>query len=257
MPKVKNPKADQIIPPHRSHSILSDIRHYFIHKPLIPTFVNFHPDGEREIFTQRIMQRISIDVNDYVVLNVHKIGIDAPARYVFEELLKWDGDPVCWPNHVATVELVNQKLDQINIFLLGKKNSFFGLKSLFGYHFVPLFQMEAERIQTSPAISEVDNARYILYRCRGGYPIGIFAVYVRSSIAEQGEEQKTQFFLVVAFNFYGKKNWSNMNPINKIWEKIHNRVTSNVMNRLKQLCEWRFQQVRTDIDISSSEKNSA
>jgi hypothetical protein len=192
------------------------------------------------------MQRIGINVNDYAVLNIHKIGIDVPARYVFEELLKWDGDPACWPNHVATVELISEQLNHIKIFLLGRKKSLFGLNSLFGYNFVPLFQMEAERIQTSPAISDVDNARFILYRCRGGYPIGIFAVYVRSSIAEQGEKEKTQFFLVVAFNFYGEKHWSNMNLINKIWEKIHNRVTSNVMNRLKQLCEWRFQQLKQE-----------
>ena len=32
--------------------------------------------------------------------------------------------------------------------------------------------------------------------------------------------------------------------INKIWEKIHSRVTRNVLNRFKQLCEWRFQRIQ-------------
>jgi hypothetical protein len=27
--------------------------------------------------------------------------------------------------------------------------------------------------------------------------------------------------------------------MNKIWEYIHNRVTANVLNRMKQLVEWR------------------
>ena len=59
----------------------------------------------------------------------------------------------------------------------------------------------------APSPSDLDNARYVLYKCRGGYPIGIFSVYVRSSIAQEGETEATQVFMVVGFNFYGREDW--------------------------------------------------
>ena len=97
-----------------------------------------------------------------------------------------------------------------------------------------------------PDPDEFDNARYLLYDCSGGYPIGIFSMYVRSSIAEQHEVEPTQLFLVVGFNFYGRENWSRKRIINRTWEGVHNRVTANVMNRFKQLCEWRFEKIRSN-----------
>jgi hypothetical protein len=69
-------------------------------------------------------------------------------------------------------------------------------------------------------------------------------MYVRSSIAEQGEIEQTQLFFAVGFNFYGKENRSNTGIVNKTWEKVHNRVTANILNRFKQLCEWRFQRIQ-------------
>jgi len=47
--------------------------------------------------------------------------------------------------------------------------------------------------------------------------------------------------MVVGFNFYGKKNWPDTHIVNTAWERIHNRVTANILNRFKQLCEFRFQ----------------
>jgi hypothetical protein len=32
--------------------------------------------------------------------------------------------------------------------------------------------------------------------------------------------------------------------VNKIWEGIHNRVTSNVANRFKKLIEWKFEHLK-------------
>jgi hypothetical protein len=69
-------------------------------------------------------------------------------------------------------------------------------------------------------------------------------MYVRSAIAGQGEIEQSQLFLAVGFNFYGKEHKLGINIVNKIWEKIHNRVTANVLHRFKQLCEWRFQRIQ-------------
>lgn len=218
-------------PPKRSRSIFSDVRFFFLHKPSIRTLIEFSGAEEKKEYSFRIMQRIGIDVTRYSVLNIHRIGIDVPVRNVFEELLSWDGDSTCWPNHIATVDREEGQLETIQVFLLGLKKM------------KPLFSLNARKIQRFPGISD-DNARYLLYDSRGGYPIGIFAIYVRSSIAEQEEIEKTQLFFAVGFDFYGKTFSSKINIVNKIWEKVHNRVTSNILNRFKQLCEWRFQRIQ-------------
>lgn len=59
---------------------------------------------------------------------------------------------------------------------LGFKKTFFGLK------FIPLFNLDALKFQHLPGPSD-DNARFLLFESSGGYPIGIFTMYVRSSIA--------------------------------------------------------------------------
>jgi hypothetical protein len=230
-------------PPERSHGILSDIRSFFFHRPDIPTLIKFSGEAERENYSHRIMQRIEIDVTKYSVLNIHRIGIHVPVRYVFEELLHWDGDSTCWPNHIAAVDRLGGRLENIQIFLLGRRKYPLGLKNgIFGLKYIPLFSLDAMKFQYTPGPSD-DNARYLLYDSSGGYPIGIFTMYARSAITTQGEIEQTQLFLAVGFNFYGKEHRSNINIVNKIWEKLHNRVTANVLNRFKQLCEWRFQRI--------------
>ena len=69
-------------------------------------------------------------------------------------------------------------------------------------------------------------------------------MYVRSAIPEQKETEQAQLFFSVGFDFYGKVGGLDISIINKIWEKIHNRATSNILNRFKQLCEWRFQRLQ-------------
>ena len=231
-------------PPKRSRGLMSDFRFFFLHRPKLPTLIKFSNETERENYSNSIMQRIGIDVSKYSVLNIHRIGIQVPVQYVFEELLQWDGDSTCWPNNLANVERLKGELEHIQIFFLGHKKYPFGLKNgIFGFKFIPLFCLNAIRFQHLPGLSD-DNARYLLYDSSGGYPIGIFTMYVRSPIAERGEVEPAQLFLAVGFNFYGKENRSKINIINKIWEQIHNRVTTNVLNRFKQLCEWRFQRVQ-------------
>jgi hypothetical protein len=230
-------------PPEKSHGFLSDIRSFILHKPAKPTLVTFASEGEREEYTHRIMQRIGIDVAKYSVLNIHRIGVEVPVRYVFEELIHWDGESSCWPNHIATVDRLDGRLERIRILLCGWRKYPFGFKkSFFGLKFIPLFNLSAIRIQRLPGLSD-DNARYLLFDSSGGYPIGIFAMYVRSSIPERGELEKTQLFFAVGFDFYGKARPPGIPIVNKIWETIHNRVTSNILNKLKQLCEWRFERL--------------
>ncbi|MBA7713511.1 hypothetical protein ES703_122514 [subsurface metagenome] len=231
-------------PPERSYGILSDIRYFFFHRPAIPTLIELPSEAEKEVYSHLIMQRIGIDVTKYSVLNIHRIGIHVPVRYVFEELLHWDGDSTCWPNHIAAVDRLDGRLERIQIFWLGRKKYPFGFKNgIFGLKFIPLFSLDAKKFQHLPGLSD-DNARYLLYDSSGGYPIGIFTMYVRSAIPKRGEVEQAQLFLAVGFNFYGKEHRPNINIVNKIWEKIHNRVTANVLNRVKQLCEWRFQRIQ-------------
>jgi len=231
-------------PPKRSQGLLSDFRYFFLHRPEKPTLIKFANETERENYSHSIMQRIGIDVTKYSVLNIHRIGIQVPVQYAFEELLQWDGDSTCWPNHLATVYRIEGSLEHIQIFFWGRKSYPFGLRNgFFGFKFIPLFSLNAIRFQHIPGLSD-DNARYLLYDSSGGYPIGIFTMYVRSPITEREEIEPSQLFLAVGFNFYGKESKSKIKPVNKIWEQVHNRVTANVLNRFKQLCEWRFQRIQ-------------
>ncbi|MCP5101935.1 MAG: hypothetical protein GY950_01085, partial [bacterium] len=173
-----------IVPPSRSRGILSDIRFFFLHKPAVPTLIESDSEEERENYSRRIMQRLGTSVADYSILNIHKIGINAPVKYVFEELLKWDGDSTCWPNHIAAVQRIHGRLERIRIFLFGIKKSSLTL----------LFNLNAIKIQRLPDPADFDNARYLLYKCSGGYPIGIFSMYARSSITVLNEEEQTQLF---------------------------------------------------------------
>jgi len=242
---MRNGRKAVPAPPARSRNWMTDVRHFFLHKPEIPTLVRFNSMEERENYSQRIMQRLQLDVHRYVILNIHQIGINLPVKYVFDELMKWDGDATCWPNHLAEVNRIDGRLDAIHLYPFGWRNYPFKRKNGFlGLHYIPLFNLNARRIQETPDPDEMDNARYLLYDCSGGYPIGIFSMYARSPIASQGEVETTQVFLVVGFNFYGREDWSKKRLVHGFWEGIHNRVTSNVMNRFKQLCEWRFNQIQ-------------
>ena len=95
----------------------------------------------------------------------------------------------------------------------------------------------------------------MLYSCKGGYPIGIFVYFVRSSIAAQGEKDMSQVFLGVSFDFYGKKNWPLFRLVHRVWQSVHNRVTANVLHRFKQLCEWRFE--RTSERLFRDDRDAA
>ena len=233
-------------PPNKSKNLLTDVNNFLLHKPEHETLIRFNTEKERKEYSDRIMQRIDIDANQYSVLNLHKIGIDAPTSYVFNELLQWNGDSTCWPNHIAKVDRKENDLGNIRILPFGWSTyPLRFMKSLFGIKIIPLFLLNAITIKKQPDYFDGDNARYLLYKCSGGYPIGIFAMYTRSSIRSMGEKTKSQLVFGVGFNFYGNKNWQeNRKLINKLWEMLHNRVTSNVLNRIKKLAEWRIMQIK-------------
>lgn len=229
-------------PPSRSKNIFTDIFYFLLHKPETNTLIKFKSAEKRDKYNKSVMQRSGIDPNQYSVLNIHKIGVNAPVSHIFNELLQWNGDSTCWPNHIAKVDRIENDLKNIRILPFGwKKYPFKFMKSIFGLKLIPLFLLKAIKVKDIPDPYDFDNARYILYKCSGGYPIGIFAMYVRSSIPEIGEKEQSQLLLTVGFNFYGKEDWQKHRKlINKIWEKCHNRVTANVLNRAKQLSEWRI-----------------
>lgn len=226
--------------PEVSRSLFSDIRHYVIRRPSIPTFVRFDTEEVREDYTQRIAQRVGIDVSQYSVLNIHRIGIDAPVRYVFEELIGWQGDSPYWPNHIATLQILDGQPENVRVVALGRSIGGW-LGSVSRGRLGTLFRMHARTVRQVPGDSDVDNARYLLWDCSGGYPIGIFSVFARSAIAARDEIEPTQLFFAVGFNPYGRRSLSSLRPIRRTWETIHNRVTSNVLNRFKCLCEVGFQ----------------
>lgn len=234
-----------IHPPIRSKSLLSDIKYFILHKPQTPTLIRFQSNEEREDFSYRIIQRLGVGVTKYKILNIHHIGINVPSKYVFEELLNWNGDSSCWPNYIAKVVRTDNSLEHIAIFLLGwMKFPKWFKNSALGRSFIPLFKMNALVFKKIPDTGSSDNARFLLYKTSGGYPIGLFSMYVRSSIEEQNETSQSQLFMVVGFNFYGKEKWSERKIINRFWEAIHDRVTSNVLCRFKQFCEWHFEKIK-------------
>jgi hypothetical protein len=233
-------------PPSRSKGLVTDVIYFLLHKPAHATLIKYDTVEERDDYNQRVMQRTGIDPNRFSVLNIHKIGVEAPVSYVFNELLQWNGDSTCWPNHIAKVERFENDLNRISIQPFGwKRYPFKFMKSFFGFKLIPLFLLNAIQIKKVPDTFDFDNARYLLYECSGGYPIGIYVMYVRSSIPTMGETAQSQLIFAVGFNFYGKEDWqSHRKLVNKIWESIHNRVTANVLNRVKQLGEWRIDAIQ-------------
>ncbi|MHC4548611.1 MAG: hypothetical protein ACYTEZ_07520 [Planctomycetota bacterium] len=217
-------------PPPASQGIVHDLSAYLVRRPAPPTLIAVSDPEVREEYTERIRQRLGISVADYAVLNLHRIGIEAPVQLIFEELFTWHDASVWWPNHLACVERQDGSLEHARMLLLGVRRW-------------PLFELDAVRIRRQPGRGDQDNARYALYETKGGYPMGMFGMYVRSRIADRGEGERSQLFFAVGFDFYGKKGWPHRRVINPIWEWLHNRITGNILHRVKRVCEWRFQRI--------------
>lgn len=226
-------------PGNDSPGLVRDIREFIIVGPPFPTLLEAPTFAERENISLSIQQRLGIDVTIYSILNIHRIPIDVPGRDVFARLLTWDGDSFYWPNRLARTTRVDEGLANIEIHL-------FGWRRFLGLPLKPLFRLKAERILSDPGLNDPDNHRYLMFSCRGGYPIGHFIMYVRSSIDAMGETGPTQLFLAVGFNVYGRRRLARFGParlVTALWERLHNRVTSHILHRLKLLCEKEFQEV--------------
>jgi len=236
--------SGKTLPPVPTRGKVGDVREFFLHRPNTPTLIEFPTEAEREEYSLRILQRLDIDVSSYSVLNLHRIGVEAPVQNVFEEVLQWSGHSSCWPNHIAQVDRPHGRVDHIDIRAMGLNRLPFGARTSLGWNVPPLFALKALEIQRSPDPLGPDNARFVLYSCSGGYPIGIFLIYVRSPVAERGEVERTQVFFGVGFDFYGKESLSRARPLTGTWERVHNRVAANILNRFKQVCEWRFERIQ-------------
>ena len=71
-----------------------------------------------------------------------------------------------------------------------------------------------------------------------------------------GEKTKSQLIFGVGFNFYRNKKWQEKRKlVNILWELLHNRVTSNVLNRIKQLAEWRNANIKENKVADTQAKN--
>ena len=224
----------------KNNSFLCNLRFYFLNKPAVKTLVEYKTPEDRKLFGRRILSQLGVSVDEYSVLNIHKIGIEVPVKDVFEELLHWDGNSNYWPNKIARVKRIDGNLENIFIFMLGIEKLKFRWLNGKSIRVKPLFNLNALKFQYSSSPADDHNARYLLYECSGGYPIGIFSLYARESIPEENEMHQTQLFSLVAFNFYGKKHWFYSKIINPVWEKIHNKVTTNVLNRMKTEFESKF-----------------
>ncbi|MHC4163937.1 MAG: hypothetical protein ACYTDU_13485 [Planctomycetota bacterium] len=219
-------------PPTRSEGIFHDLGLFLARRPAIETLMEVEDPATREDYVERIRQRLGISVEEYAVLNIHRIGIEAPLRLIFEELLTWHNASVWWPNHLASVHRTDGSLERIRMLLFGTHGSP-----------IELFRLHAVRIRRDPGPADLDSARYVLYETSGGYPIGVFGMFVRSRIADRGEKERSQVFFAVGFNFYGKKDWPHRRVINPIWEWVHNRATANILNRFKRVCEATFRRL--------------
>lgn len=207
-----------------STSLLADIGQYLFARPPHATAVRFANGTLRPFYQQRILRRLGVSVADYAILNIHRIGVEAPETVVWEVIEAWNAGSGFWPDRLATVEQRSDHLDQVRV-------------SPLGLHRLSLFRLTLLKRQDMPPPQDVDHARFLLYRCSGGYPIGIFFIYVRSRIPDEGEVEQTQVFFVVAFNFYGHDRLSRLAFVRAPWQWIHDRVIANVLSRLKARCE--------------------
>ncbi len=240
--------------PQATRSVSDDVRQFFLHRPEVPTLLDTSSPADLDELAAQAVQRLGVDLSDYSVVNVHRIGIDAPVRFVFEEVMGWSGRSPAWPNHVATVEGLDERRERVRIVLLGdpsgsRRDPLYRT----GARIRTLFNMRLSELRRDPSPAGLDNARFLLWECSGGYPIGVFAILARSSIASRDETGQTQLFFAVGFNPYGRKFLSAIHPVRRAWEAVHNRVTGNVLNRFKAICEGRFEDLQRGTELPGVE----
>lgn len=239
-----------------SSSLASDLAGFVVHRPNIPTHVAVESESSREDYTLRIAQRTGVDVSRFSILNIHRIGIEAPVEVVFEEVERWSGVSRCWPDHLATIEPTPGEQDGFRVVLLGHTGIVRLLRRRLGPRTGTLFRATVVETRRVPDALDVDNARFFLWNCSGGYPIGVFSIFVRSGIPDRGEKEPTQMFFAVGFNPYGQAFLAKIGPVRRVWQAIHDRVTSNVLNRFKELCEDSFLEMTNGLERATDRSDS-
>ena len=230
--------------PEESSSLVSDVAGFVLQRPEIATPVAVESDSWREDYTLRIAQRTGVDVSVYSILNIHRIGIDAAVEVVFEEVERWNGGSYTWPDHIATIEEIPDEPDGFRVIFLGHTAIIRWLRKRLGPQFGMLFRATVVEARRVPNVQDLDNARFFLWNCSGGYPIGVFSIFVRSAIPERGEAEPTQVFFAVGFNPFGHAFLGRIGLIRTAWQAVHDSVTSNVLNRFKRQCEDSFRDLQ-------------
>ena len=230
--------------PAEPSSLVSDVTGFVFHRPEFSTHVAVESDSWRKDYTLRIAQRTGVDVSVFSILNIHRIGIDAPVEVVFEEVEQWNGGSACWPDHLAMIEAIPGEQDGFRVVLFGHMRIMRWLRKHLGSQFGTLFRATVAEARRVPNLQDVDNARFFLWNCSGGYPIGVFSIFVRSAIPERGEAEPTHVFFAVGFNPFGHAFLGRIGPIRTAWQAVHDSVTSNVLNRFKHQCEDSFRDLQ-------------
>lgn len=210
--------------PNGRAGFLSDCARFIVRSPAEQTFLDLSQPGRREIYDSRVLERLGVNVAEADVLNIHRIGIEAPPEIVWSDVAKWNPDAGYLPERIVRCAWEDENHERGGVRLLGLS-------------FLPLFRLNLVRRQDVPPPNDPDHARYVLYRCSGGYPMGVFSIYIRSRIAAEGEVEPTQMFFMVSFDFFGKKHWLGARAVRPVWESVHNRVTAQILNRFKAYCQ--------------------
>ncbi|MHC4940340.1 MAG: hypothetical protein ACYTHK_15455 [Planctomycetota bacterium] len=201
--------------PAPSRGLFGDLYQFLLRRPAEPTHVEITDEAGREHYGRRIARHLGTPVDDFAVLNIHRIGIEAPPERIMEVIREGEAREFCWPNHLARVRPDGSAASRV---------------SLLGFRFWTLFRL-------TPMDPDEADANHLLFRSHDGYPIGVFAMFVRPSVRELGEVRESQFFFVVSFNFYGRRHGRFARFLHRIWERIHNRATGNILGRLRRHCE--------------------
>ena len=150
---------------------------------------------------------------------IHRIGVDAPVELIFRSIPRDGSLNSCWPGHLARIEVSDGPGSEACVNALGWRR-------------LPLFRL------TELGVRQTDeSSRHLLFLCHGGYPAGILGMFVRPTIPELNEERASQFFFVVSFNFYGQRHGWWARRLQGVWERIHNRATSHILDRFRRHCE--------------------
>ena len=210
-----------------ARGLWSDLLCFLARRPAEKTRLKLSIPEERANYDRRILERVGASVADNAVLNIHRIGIKAPPDFVWDVWARHDRDAHVWPSSIALPVWENARAEH-------------GKLLLFGLGFLPIFELDLIPRRDAPKSGDPDGARYALYRCSGGYPVGVVSIYTRSRMTEENELERTQFFFMVSFDFFGRKQWLGTRAVRPVWEPIHDRVTTHVLNRFKAHCEEAF-----------------